>query len=112
MVWRTTVDANGVVGESPQMKAVQRAIREASHVCWPVLLLGEIGTETRSLARCIHERGATRGKPFLAVDCRLASHVVEDELRRAEWPEGTKGGTLFLDEVFELAPNPQKQVID
>src|ERR1039458_7347451 len=45
------------------------------------LILGETGTGKELMARCIHEMGQLREKPFLSVDCSsLAPPLLESEL--------------------------------
>ncbi|SEJ38759.1 Transcriptional regulator of acetoin/glycerol metabolism [Azotobacter beijerinckii] len=106
-----------VVGESAVLlQAVGRAQQLAkSHV--PVLLLGETGVGKDVFARCIHESGATKDGPFVALNCGgFSRELLTSELfgyiegsftgaRRGGMIgkiEAADGGTLFLDEIGEM----------
>lgn len=81
-----------------------------------VLIEGESGTGKELLARAIHEEGARRSKPFIAVNCgAIPKDLVEALLfghTKGAFTGATQaangyfrdahGGTLFLDEVGEL----------
>lgn len=83
----------------------------------PVLLLGETGVGKDVFARCIHESGATRDAPFVALNCGgFSRELLTSELfgytegsftgaRRGGMIgkiEAADGGTLFLDEIGEM----------
>jgi DNA-binding NtrC family response regulator len=89
----------------------------------PILISGERGTETRLLARIIHDRSLRAGQRFVAVDCRESTPILEIELfghersafadaGRAEQGlfEAAEGGTLFLDEIGALATELQTKL--
>ncbi|WP_374475733.1 sigma-54-dependent Fis family transcriptional regulator [Zoogloea sp.] len=106
-----------VVGESPALlQAVGRAQQLAKSRV-PVLLLGETGVGKDVFARCIHESGATRDAPFVALNCGgFSRELLTSELfgytegsftgaRRGGMIgkiEAADGGTLFLDEIGEM----------
>lgn len=106
-----------VVGESPSLlQAVGRAQQLAKSRV-PVLLLGETGVGKDVFARCIHESGATRDAPFVALNCGgFSRELLTSELfgytegsftgaRRGGMIgkiEAADGGTLFLDEIGEM----------
>lgn len=86
-----------------------------SHV--PVLLLGETGVGKELFARGIHDAGANRERPFVALNCGgLSRELMTSELfgyaegaftgaRRGGAIgkiEAANGGTLFLDEIGEM----------
>jgi transcriptional regulator with PAS, ATPase and Fis domain len=84
-----------------------------------VLIVGETGTGKELLAKAVHNGGARRSSPFVAVNCSaIPDHLVESELfghERGAFTDAhsTKpglfeiadGGTLFLDEIGAL-PSP------
>ncbi|QDF95591.1 sigma-54-dependent Fis family transcriptional regulator [Azoarcus sp. DD4] len=106
-----------VVGASPAlMQAVGRAQQLAKSRV-PVLLLGETGVGKDVFARCIHESGATKDGPFVALNCGgFSRELLTSELfgytegsftgaRRGGMIgkiEAANGGTLFLDEIGEM----------
>ncbi|WP_374483729.1 sigma-54-dependent Fis family transcriptional regulator [Zoogloea sp.] len=106
-----------VVGESSAlMQALGRAQQLAKSRV-PVLLLGETGVGKDVFARCIHEFGATKDAPFVALNCGgFSRELLTSELfgytegaftgaRRGGMIgkiEAADGGTLFLDEIGEM----------
>ncbi|MBS0357571.1 MAG: sigma-54-dependent Fis family transcriptional regulator [Proteobacteria bacterium] len=106
-----------VIGESSAlMQAVGRAQQLAKSRV-PVLLLGETGVGKDVFARCIHEFGATKDAPFVALNCGgFSRELLTSELfgytegsftgaRRGGMIgkiEAADGGTLFLDEIGEM----------
>jgi sigma-54 dependent transcriptional regulator, acetoin dehydrogenase operon transcriptional activator AcoR len=106
-----------LIGQSTAlMQAVGRAQQLAKSRV-PVLLLGETGVGKDVFARCIHESGATRGAPFVALNCGgFSRELLTSELfgytegsftgaRRGGMIgkiEAADGGTLFLDEIGEM----------
>ena len=106
----------GMVGGSPSLLAVFKAIPRIAGKRQPALITGETGTGKELVARAIHDQGPDSERPFVAVDCgALSADIVESEIFghvRGAFT-GTTGdrpgllataarGTLFLDEVGEL----------
>lgn len=105
----------GIVGVSPEARALRRHLAAlAGSGAW-VLLLGETGVGKEVAARVLHERSGRSG-PLVAVNCAaLPSELAEAQLfghtkgaftgadtARDGYFQAAHGGTLFLDELGEL----------
>jgi two-component system, NtrC family, response regulator AtoC len=104
-----------LVGASPAMLGVWKAIGRSAASRVPVLITGESGTGKELVARAIHEN-AQVAHPFVAVNlAALPPGLVESELfghergaftgalaRREGRFEVASDGTLFLDEIADL----------
>ena len=115
----------GLVGASPPMRTVYRAVRRVAPSDATVLIQGESGTGKELAARAIHFWSRRHKKPFVPVNCSsIAEGVLENELFGHE-PEsftgadGCKkglieqatGGTLFLDEIGDARPSLQMALL-
>jgi formate hydrogenlyase transcriptional activator len=118
-------DPRPLVGDSPALAAVRRAVGRVAPTDATVLVLGETGTGKELVARLIHDQSPRRAGPFVPVSCAaLAPGLIASELfgheagaftgavkRRAGRFELAAGGTLFLDEVGELPPEAQAALL-
>jgi formate hydrogenlyase transcriptional activator len=116
-----TGESSALVGSSPVLEAVRRAVARVAPTDATVLILGETGTGKELLARSVHDQSLRRGRAFVPVSCAaLTPGLVTSELfgheagaftsavkRRIGRFEQAHGGTLFLDEVGELPPDTQ-----
>jgi DNA-binding NtrC family response regulator len=114
-----------LLGQSPTIRRVQDLITMVAQSEAPVLVSGESGTGKEVVARLIHQQGARRDQPFIAVNCgALAENLVEAELfghERGAFTDAVKkrdgrfkaadGGTLLLDEVAELPLAAQAKLL-
>jgi two-component system NtrC family response regulator/two-component system response regulator HydG len=114
-----------LVGESPEMLAAFKTIRQVGPSNASVLLLGESGTGKELFAQALHENSPRRGKPFVKVACAaLPETLLESELfghekgsftgatyTRAGRFELADGGTLFLDEIGDITPTVQVKLL-
>jgi len=116
---------SAIVGRSPKMLEVYRAIARVAPTTASVLITGASGTGKELVARAIHEHSPRRQKPFTPVNCgSFPEAILESELfghekgaftgadsSRAGLFEATNGGTLFLDEISETSPSFQVKLL-
>jgi len=114
-------DPHELVGDSPGIEAVRRAVALVAPTAATVLVLGETGTGKELVARSVHAQSPRRERPFVPVSAAaLAPGLVASELfgheagaftgavrQRKGRFEAADGGTLFLDEVGELSADAQ-----
>jgi len=115
----------GIVGESPALRAVLRKVQQVAPVETTVLLTGETGTGKELIARALHQGSPRRDRPLIKVNCgAIPQGVVESELfghekgaftgalqRRIGRFELADQGTLFMDEVGELPLDTQVKLL-
>ena len=114
-----------IIGSSPAMVEVFKAIAKVSSSDATVLLQGESGTGKELVARSIHRLGDRKGHPFLAVNCAsVAESLLESELfgyargaftgavgsKRGIF-EAASRGTVFLDEIGDTSPAMQSRLL-
>lgn len=114
-----------IIGEDPALLGALARLRLVAPTTTPVLITGESGAGKELFARALHELGAQRQGPFVAVNCgALPRELAESELfghergaftgaagRRAGWFEEASGGTLVLDEIGELPLELQPKLL-
>jgi DNA-binding NtrC family response regulator len=105
------------VGISARFMAARHMLDRVAPTHATVLLIGESGTGKELFARTLHDQGARRDGPFVALNCAaVPDTLVEAELfgvekgaytgavtSRAGRFERAHGGTLFLDEIASLS---------
>ncbi len=112
-------DKDAPVGRSEASRTMQDQIRRFAPSPYPVLLMGEPGTEKERTARAIHYASPRREQPMLAVRCLgVPPDLLLAELfgtpgtpRRIGLLEAAAGGTLFLDDVDALPAAAQEQLL-
>ncbi len=118
-------DGDRIVGRSPVMQEMCKAIGRLAPQDVNVLITGESGTGKELVARALYHHGRRAGKPFLAINCAaIPEQLLESELfghergaftgadrRRIGKFEQAEGGTLFLDEIGDLAPALQAKML-
>lgn len=114
-------EARSLIGTSPALAAVRRAVAQVAPTDATVLILGETGTGKELIARSLHEQSRRRSRAFVPVSCvALAPGLITSELfgheagaftgagrRRVGRFEQAHGGTLFLDEIGEMPAEAQ-----
>lgn len=108
-----------LIGKSPAIERLRQTILAVASTPADVLILGETGTGKELVARCLHDFGVRKDKPFVAVNCGgMPENLFESEMfgheagaftgaakKRIGKIEHAHGGTLFLDEI-ETMPIP------
>jgi DNA-binding NtrC family response regulator len=116
---------SSIIGSSPKMLEVYRAIARVAPTNAPVLIIGASGTGKELVARAIHQHSPRAAKRFVPVNCgAFAENLLESELFGHEKGaftgaylshpglfEAASGGTLFLDEISETKPTFQVKLL-
>ena len=114
-----------LLGNSPQIRALQDLIRRVAPTTGSVLITGENGTGKEVVAHSIHALSSRFQKPFIEVNCAaIPEELIESELfghekgaftgatalRRGKF-DLAHGGTLFLDEIGDMSLKTQAKVL-
>ncbi len=114
-----------IVGRSPVMQEMCKAIGRVAPQEVNVLISGESGTGKELVARAIYQHSRRADKPFLAINCAaIPEGLLESELfgheqgaftgatrRHIGKFEQCAGGTLFLDEIGDMTPPLQAKML-
>ena len=107
---------DALVGDTPAMRTLFRAIGRLAQAPLSVLVTGETGTGKELVARALHRESPRAGKPFVALNtAAVPAELLESELfgheagaftgaqrRHLGRFEQAHGGTLFLDEIGDM----------
>jgi two-component system, NtrC family, nitrogen regulation response regulator GlnG len=108
--------SDGLVGDTPAMQTLFRAIGRLAQAPLGVLITGETGTGKELVARALHRESPRARKPFVALNtAAIPSELLESELfgheagaftgagkRHIGRFEQADGGSLFLDEIGDM----------
>ena len=106
----------GLIGDTPAMRALFRAIGRLAQAPLSVLVTGETGTGKELVAHALHRESPRARKPFIALNtAAIPAELLESELfgheagaftgaqrRHVGRFEQADGGTLFLDEIGDM----------
>jgi transcriptional regulator with GAF, ATPase, and Fis domain len=115
----------GIVGDSPAMRAALKRVLEVSATDASVVMVGQTGTGKELFARALHRRSRRRAQPFIRVNCAaLPPTLIESELFGHERGAFTAAaatrrgcfelahhGTLFLDEIGDVPTDVQAKLL-
>ena len=121
----TEASQEAIVGQSPPMQQVYKAIGRVAQTDATVLIRGETGTGKELVARAIYQHSSRSRLPMTVVNCAaLPETLLESELfgsergaytgavaRRIGKFEQAHGGTLFLDEIGDMSLPTQAKVL-
>jgi DNA-binding NtrC family response regulator len=114
-----------IIGKTPAMLEVYKAVARAAPTKSTVLILGESGTGKELIARAVHQHSPRANRAFVAVDCgALTETILESELfghvrgaftgaladKKGVFEEA-QGGTCFLDEIGGISANLQARLL-
>lgn len=120
-----TPQGTHIIGESPAMQEVFRAIGRLAQSNITVLINGESGTGKELIAKALHEHSPRADAPFIALNmAAIPSELIEAELfghdkgaftgatslRKGRF-EQAHGGTLFLDEIGDMPLATQTRLL-
>src|SRR5271170_6054556 len=114
-----------LIGRSPAMQEIYRAIARLMGTDLTVMITGESGTGKELAARALHDFGKRRSGAFVAINmAAIPRELIESELfghergaftgatsRSMGRFEQAKGGTLFLDEIGDMPPEAQTRLL-
>jgi two-component system nitrogen regulation response regulator GlnG len=118
-------DGMPLVGRSPAMQEIYRALARLMQTDLTVMISGESGTGKELVARALHDYGKRRNGPFVAINmAAIPRDLIESELfghekgaftganaRSAGRFEQAEGGTLFLDEIGDMPMEAQTRLL-
>ncbi|MET1256775.1 nitrogen regulation protein NR(I) [Aliikangiella maris] len=124
----TQVDENNpflIIGESPAMQDLYRAIGRLSNSHVTVLIHGESGTGKELVAKALHQHSPRKNAPFIALNmAAIPKDLIESELFGHEKGsftgasnryfgrfEQADNGTLFLDEIGDMPLETQTRLL-
>jgi two-component system nitrogen regulation response regulator GlnG len=114
-----------IVGRSPVMQEMCKAIGRIAPQDVNVLVVGESGTGKELVARALYHNSRRADRPFLVINCAAVPEtLLESELfgheqgaftgalrRRIGKFEQCDQGTLFLDEIGDMPPSLQAKML-
>ncbi len=118
-------DTPEIIGESPAMQEVFRAIGRLANSHITVLIHGESGTGKERVAQALHRHSPRANRPFIALNmAAIPRDLMESELfghekgaftgatsQRLGRFEQANGGTLFLDEIGDMPLETQTRLL-
>ncbi|MCW2283944.1 two-component system nitrogen regulation response regulator GlnG [Rhodoblastus acidophilus] len=119
------LDAMPLVGRSPAMQDIYRALARLMQSDLTVMITGESGTGKELVARALHDYGKRKKGPFVPINvAAIPRDLIESELfghekgaftgansRSIGRFEQAEGGTLFLDEIGDMPMDAQTRLL-
>lgn len=122
---RATETGDAIVGQSPAMQEVYKAIGRVANTDAAVLIRGESGTGKELVARAIYQHSSRAEKLLIVVNCAaIPETLLESELfghergaftgavgERVGKFQQANQGTIFLDEIGDMPLGVQAKVL-
>jgi len=119
------MEAMPLVGRSPAMQDIFRALARLMQSDLTVMITGESGTGKELVARALHDYGKRKKGPFIPINvAAIPRDLIESELfghekgaftganqRSIGRFEQAEGGTLFLDEIGDMPMEAQTRLL-
>jgi nitrogen regulation protein NR(I) len=120
-----TDTGDAIIGRSPPMQEVYKAIGRVAPTDATVLIRGESGTGKELVARALYQHSLRADKPFQVINCvAIPETLLESELfgyekgaftgantRRIGKIEQANHGTVFLDEIGDMPMSIQAKIL-
>lgn len=114
-----------LIGRSPAMQEIYRALARLMQTDLTVMITGESGTGKELVARALHDYGRRNSGPFVAINmAAIPRELIESELfghekgaftganaRAVGRFEQAELGTLFLDEIGDMPMEAQTRLL-
>ncbi|MFQ5823113.1 MAG: sigma 54-interacting transcriptional regulator [bacterium] len=113
-----------IVGNSPESKRLNRAVKKFSKVDSNILIVGDTGTGKEFIARLIHKNSTRKNRPFLVLNCSALGYTIDkrdlfgEETEEAGTIKRTIGilekanrGVLLLDNLYDSSSDFQFELI-
>ena len=114
-----------IIGQSPAMQDVYKAIGRVAPTDATALIRGESGTGKELVARAVYQYSKRALKPFQVINCvAIPESLLESELfghekgaftgashKKIGKVEQANGGTIFLDEIGDMPLNLQSKLL-
>jgi DNA-binding NtrC family response regulator len=122
---RESAPGPAMIGHSPKMEELKKAIEQIAVADCAVVILGETGTGKELVARTIHHLSPRANQRFLAVNCGafneelLSNELFGHEREAFTGARGVKkglfetvqGGTILLDEIADMPLSMQVKLL-
>jgi len=122
---KASATGEAIIGQSPAMQEVYKAIGRVAQTEAAVLIRGETGTGKELVARAIYQHSLRAEKPLIVVNCAaIPEALLESELfghergaftgavgeRIGKFQQGHQG-TIFLDEIGDMPLAVQAKIL-
>ncbi len=113
-----------IVGSSPEIKSIKRAVKKLAKLDSNILFMGETGVGKEFIARQLHIYSTRRNRPFVELNCSaLGKTICHREIYGEEKPgsephvqvvgllERANRGILFLDNLEDMNVEYQREFL-